>query len=789
MRSAIETGADNSDGTARSGTGTNGVITRSDLRAIAALASRLRGSWSLTHTAMVISVSGWSLLWVQALYGPPVIPQMLAAAGFFFGLGLAGFDQRRIRRADSGQLFSLKVLLMLNSRPIAISGLLLATLVLVAAAPVPRPAARQNSATNPLPNTNVIAPAPNTAPNPAAARQAPAPRNNAASTSAPAEPANLNANAAEDGQWLMPAKNYASTRYSGLNQITAANANQLKVAWTFTMGSDHGQEAAPIVVNGTMYIVGPYPNTVFALDATTGELKWKYQPNTDPSSQGVACCDVVNRGMVYDNGKVFFNTLDNHTVALDARTGNEVWVTRLGDISRGQTLTMAPLAVKGKILVGNSGGEMGVRGWLTALDEATGKIAWRGYSTGPDSDVLIGSDFRAFYAKERGQNLGVTSWPAGKWQIGGGPVWGWISYDPALNLIYYGSGNPGPWNSNQRPGDNLWTSTIFARDVDTGAVKWAHQLNPHDLWDHDEINEQILLNLPIRGQMRPVLIHIGRDGYMWVMDRRTGEVLSADPYETITAYTGIDMRTGQPIPNTALTPIAGKNITNVCPASPGGKDWQPSAYSPRTGLIYVPHQHICMDYKTAQVGYIAGTPYVGAVVDMYAGPGGYRGEYMAWDPVNRRKAWTITEKFPVWSGTLVTAGDVAFYGTLDRWFKAIDARNGKVLWQFRAGSGFVGQPVTYRGIDGNQYVAILSGVGGWPGAVANSEIDPRVRNGALGFNGATQDLPGVTAGGGELLVFSLAGPPTAPPPVIPPAPRASAPAPTRAASAAPARTR
>jgi glucose dehydrogenase len=270
------------------------------------------------------------------------------------------------------------------------------------------------------------------------------------------------------------------------------------------------------------------------------------------------------------------------------------------------------------------------------------------------------------------------------------------------------------------------------------------------------------------------------------MDRRTGEVISADPFDTITAYTGIDMRNGQPIPNTALTPVGGKNITNVCPASPGAKDWQPSAYSPRTGWIYVPHQHICMDFKATEVGFIAGTPFVGAVVDMYAGPGGYRGEYMAWDPVNRRKAWAITEKFPVWSGTVVTAGDVAFYGTLDRWFKAIDARNGKVLWQFRAGSGFVGQPVTYRGSDGNQYVAILSGVGGWPGAVANSEIDPRVRNGALGFNGATQDLPTVTAGGGELLVFSLAGANTAPPPPISTAPRASVAPPTRAASAMPA---
>jgi PQQ-dependent dehydrogenase (methanol/ethanol family) len=566
--------------------------------------------------------------------------------------------------------------------------------------------------------------------------------------------ANLVSLSTDDAQWIMPAKNYASTRYSGLNQITAANVSQLRVAWTFSLGSDHGQEAAPLMVDGILYVVGPYPNPVFALDAVTGDLKWKYTPNTDPSSQGVACCDVINRGAAYDNGKIFFNTLDNHTVALDAKTGKELWATKLGDISRGQTLTMAPLVVKGKVLVGNSGGELGVRGWLTAVDETNGKTVWRAYSTGPDKDVLIGSDFKPFYKSHAGPDLGVASWPPGRWQNGGGPVWGWISYDPALNLIYYGTGNPGPWNSNQRPGDNLWTSTIFARDPDTGAAKWAYQANPHDLWDYDEVNENILADISAGGRMRKVLIHPGRNGYMYVMDRATGEVLSADPYETLTAYKGVDLKTGRAQPNLDLTPALGKNIMNVCPASPGAKDWQPAAYSPHTGLLYVPHQHLCMDFRTAEVGYIAGTPYVGATVDMYAGP---RGEFMAWDPVQRRKIWTITEKFPVWSGALVTAGDVAFYGTLDRWFKAVDAKTGKLLWQFHAGSGFVGQPVTYRGSDGNQYVAILAGIGGWPGAIANSEIDPRVRNGAGGFNGATQDLPAYTAGGGELLVFSLGG--------------------------------
>ncbi|HEY4116033.1 MAG TPA: PQQ-dependent dehydrogenase, methanol/ethanol family [Rhizomicrobium sp.] len=560
-------------------------------------------------------------------------------------------------------------------------------------------------------------------------------------------------------QWVMPAKNYANTRFSMLNQINAGNANQLKVAWAFSLGDAHGQEAVPLVVNGILYVVGPYPNNLFALDATTGDLKWEYKPNTDPSSQGEACCDVVNRGEAYDNGKIFYNTLDDHTVAVDAKTGQEVWATKLGDISKGMTLTMAPIVAKGKVLVGNSGGEMGVRGWVTALDENTGKIVWRAYSTGPDRDVLIGPKFHPYYSWLKGKDLGVKTWPPDRWKIGGGPVWGWISYDPKLNLIYYGTGNPGPWNSNQRPGDNLWTTTIFARDADTGEAVWADPLNPHDLWDYDEINENVLTDLNVGGKMRHVLIHPGRNGYMYVIDRTNGQILSADQYGYVTSTTGVDLKTGRPHEVQALTPVLGKDVQGVCPASPGVKDWQPTAYSPQTHLLYIPHQNLCMDYKTAEVGYIAGTPYVGAVVDMYAGPGGYRGEYAAWDPVKRKKVWAIKEKFPVWSGTLVTAGNVAVYGTMDRWFKVVDARSGKPLWQFHADSGFIGQPITYQGSDGNQYIAIMSGVGGWAGAIANAEIDPRVRAGALGYNGATQDLPTVTAGGSSLLVFSLGKPP------------------------------
>ncbi len=563
----------------------------------------------------------------------------------------------------------------------------------------------------------------------------------------------------DDRQWPMAAKNYANTRFSTLDQINASNVAQLRLAWTFSVGAPRGQEAAPLAVDGTIFVVAPYagvhPNQVFALDAATGDLKWSYAPKPDLAAQGVACCDVVTRGIAYDNGKIFLATLDDYTVAIDANSGKELWHAKLGDINTGETITMAPIVVHGKVLVGNSGGEMGVRGWVTALDENNGSIVWRAYSTGPDSEVLIGDDFKPYYDALKGKDLGVKTWPPDKWKIGGGSVWGWISYDPELNLIYYGTSNPSTWNHEQRPGDNLWTSAIFARDPDTGHAKWAYAMGPHDLWDYDEINENVLVDLTINNQTRKVLIHPGRNGFMYVIDRATGEVISADAYDTVNSIKSIDLKTGRPVLNDALTPSVGKTIEGVCPASPGVKDWQPVAWSPRTNLLYVPHQHICMNFQTSETGYIAGTPYVGATVDMYAGPGGYRGEFMAWDPVKRQKVWSIKENFPVWSGALATAGDVVFYGTMDRWFKAVDAKTGKELWKFHADSGFIGQPTTFVGKDGMQYVAILSGVGGWPGVVANAKIDPRVRNGALGFTGAMQDLPTVTAAGNTLLVFSL----------------------------------
>lgn len=560
----------------------------------------------------------------------------------------------------------------------------------------------------------------------------------------------------EDGQWPMPAKNFASTRFSGLEEINISNAANLRVAWTFSTGIDRGQEAAPIVVGDTMYVVTPYPNTLYALDLkNSGAVKWKYEPKPELASQGVACCDVVNRGAAFANGRVFINTLDGQTCAVDAATGKEIWKTKLGNINIGESITMAPLVVKDKVLVGNSGGEFGVRGWLAALDANSGSTVWKAWSTGPDQDVLIGANFKPFYESDRGTDLGVHSWPPDQWKLGGGNAWGWVSYDPESNLIIYGTGNPGVWNSEIRPGDNKWTCGIFARNADTGEAVWFYQATPHDLFDHDEVNENVLVDLAIDGTPRKVLLHPGRNGYMYVIDRANGQVLSATPFVYNTGTKGVDLQTGRLIPNEEKKPATGKVVRDICPASPGGKDWQPSAWSPKTGLLYLPHQNLCMDWEGLEANYIAGTPYVGANVKFYAGPGGNRGFLTAWDPINKAPAWQIKESFPVWSGALATAGDVVFYGTMEGWFKAVNARTGELLWQFKTGSGIIGQPVTFRGPDGKQYVAILSGIGGWPGAIVSGDLDTRDATAAGGWGRVLEDLPSATTKGGTLYVFAL----------------------------------
>ena len=562
----------------------------------------------------------------------------------------------------------------------------------------------------------------------------------------------------EDGNWTMPARDYASTRYSGLDQINTGNVKDLAVAFTFSTGTLKGQESAVLAVDGILYFVTSFPNYLVAIDLSRpgGELKWKFDPKPDASAQGVACCQPVNRGPVYADGTVYYNTIDTHTYAIDADSGALKWKAKVGDFTGGESMTMAPLVVKDKVLVGNSGAEFGARGWLVALNTRDGSEAWRAFSTGPDREVLIdAAEFNPFYPQYRGKDLGVREWPPGHWKIGGGTVWGWLSYDPELDLVFHGTSNPSPWNHEKRPGENFWTEGIFARRPDTGKARWFYQWSPHGLWDHSGVNENVMLDVSWQGKPRKVLVHPDRNGYMYVLDRTSGELLAADPFVHVTASSGVDLKTGRLQTRPEMIPQTGKVTRNVCPNSPGAKDWPPSAFSKQTGLLYVPHNNLCMDWEPTDVSYIRGTAYIGANPRFFPGPGGNAGEFMAWDPVARKKVWTIAERWPAWSGAVATAGGLVFYGNLEGWFKAVDARSGAVLWQFKTASGIVGQPTTFTGPDGRQYVAILSGIGGWAGGLVSSDLDPRDPTAAKGFGNMSAELKKQATAAGMLYVFAL----------------------------------
>jgi len=515
----------------------------------------------------------------------------------------------------------------------------------------------------------------------------------------------------DDGQWTMPGRDYAATRFSGLAQIDRTNAARLKAVWSFSTGVLGGHEGQPLVVGSTMYVVTPFPNVLYAFDLTREgyPLKWKYRPDVNPTSQGIACCDAINRGAVYADGKIVYNLLDGHTVAVDAATGKELWKTQIADMGQGETTPMAPFIARDRVLVGPSGGEFGIYGWVKALDLASGKILWTAHNMGPDSLMIAR---RGTFTG--GANLGVSTWSGDSWRRGGAPVWGWISYDPQLDLIYLGTGNPGPYNTEQRPGENKWTNSVLARRPSDGALVWAYQFTPHDSWDFDANAEMILADLVVGGRMRKVLVTFNKNGFAYTLDRATGELLVAEPFAHVTWAKGIDKRTGLPILDTTkVTGASRGNVTGICPSLEGGKSpASPSAFSPRTGLFYTATNNLCMNFEAAPVTRIPATPFIGATTPYVAGPGGYMGAFIAWDAARGRKVWEVKEQFPVWSGTVVTAGDIAFYGTLDGWFKAVDIRSGKVVWKFKVGSGVVGAPITFRGPDGKQYVAVYAGIGG-----------------------------------------------------------------------------
>jgi PQQ-dependent dehydrogenase (methanol/ethanol family) len=562
--------------------------------------------------------------------------------------------------------------------------------------------------------------------------------------------------------WVQPAGDYANTRYSKLNQINASNVGKLQVAWTFSTGVLRGHEGGPLVIGNMMYVHTPFPNKVYALDLSQdNKIVWKYEPKQDPNVIPVMCCDTVNRGVAYGDGKIILHQADTTLVALDAKTGKVEWTTKNGDPAKGETGTSSPLVVKDKVLIGISGGEFGVHCHVTAYDLKSGKQVWRAYSEGPDDIIKVDPVKTTELGKPVGKDSSLKTWQGDQWKIGGGCTWGWLSYDPGLNLVYYGSGNPSTWNPKQRPGDNKWSMTIFARNADDGMAKWVYQMTPHDEWDYDGVNEMILTDQPFNGQPRKLLTHFDRNGLAYTMDRESGELLVAEKYDPkVNWTTGVDMNKNSPtygrpkVVDQYSTDKAGEdvNVKGICPAALGTKDQQPAAYSPDTQLFYVPTNHVCMDYEPFKVSYTAGQPYVGATLSMYPPQGeSHMGNFIAWD--NKGKiVWSNKEPFSVWSGALATAGGVVFYGTLEGYLKAVDAKTGKELYKFKTPSGIIGNVNTYEQ-GGRQYVAVLSGVGGWAGiGLAAGLTEPTEGLGAVGGYAA---LANYTALGGTLTVFAL----------------------------------
>jgi len=568
----------------------------------------------------------------------------------------------------------------------------------------------------------------------------------------------LTAKMSDSKNWAIQTGDYANHRYSKLSQINASNVKDLQVAWTFSTGVLRGHEGSPLVIGDTMYVHTPFPNNVYALDLNNdGAIKWRYEPKQNPDTIPVMCCDTVNRGLAYADGKIILHQADTTVVALNAESGDVVWSVKNGDPARGETNTATVLPVKDRVIVGISGGEFGVRGHITAYSLKDGSLLWRGYSMGPDSDTLIDPEKTTHLGKPVGKDSGTNTWQGDQWKIGGGATWGWYSYDPETNLVYYGTSNPSTWNPVQRPGDNRWSMTIFARDADTGIAKWVYQMTPHDEWDYDGINEMILTDLEIDGKMRKTLVHFDRNGFGYTLDRVTGELLVAEKYDPVVNWAShIDKKTGRPVVQAQYSTEHGGedvNTTNICPAALGTKDQQPASFSPDTKLFYVPTNHVCMDYEPFRVSYTAGQPYVGATLSMYPPKGeDHMGNFIAWDATKGKIVWSNKERFSVWSGALSTAGGVVFYGTLEGYLKAVDAKTGEELYKFKTPSGIIGNVMTYEH-GGKQYVGILSGIGGWAGiGLAAGLTDPQAGLGAVGGYSA---LHNYTRLGGQLTVFAL----------------------------------
>ena len=529
--------------------------------------------------------------------------------------------------------------------------------------------------------------------------------------------------------WPVYGGDSGNTRFSKSTQINASNVHKLKVDWVLQLGSLRSQESTPILVGDTLYVTSSFgPKNLFAVNAKTGAVKWRYSPEMPKGIDQFACCDVNNRGVAYADGKIFVGRLDANVVALDAATGKELWKTAVVDYTQGSVITSPPTLVKNLVITGYAGGEYGARGSLVALDQTTGKEVWRTYTVPGTGEK------------------GSETWKGDSGKFGGGAAWFIGSYDPKLNLVYYGTSNPSPWSASVRGNDtsevgqytNLYTASVLALNADTGKITWHYQFTPHDAWDYDGVNELVFADLPVEGKKTPVLMQANRNGFFYVLERANGKLVSAKPFiEGVNWATGIDLKTGTPIETAGNVkrPGMGRKAANICPNLIGGKNWMPMSYDEQTGLVYIPTMNLCMDLEGIQADYKRGAFYLGVNFDLgKVGPGGHMGGLKAWNPVTQKEAWFNKDELPYSGGTMSTAGGVVFQGDIKGWFKAVDAKTGKLLWKFNAGSGITAAPMTYT-LDGKQYVAVVSGrtlsIPAFFGAIGEKMVDASPEGGAL----------------------------------------------------------
>jgi PQQ-dependent dehydrogenase (methanol/ethanol family) len=503
-----------------------------------------------------------------------------------------------------------------------------------------------------------------------------------------------------DKGWTVYGGDAANTRYSALAQINAGNVDKLKVAWVVQLGSLEAQESTPLVVGDTLYVTtSSGPKYVYAINAKDGTPKWKYAPEIPADVQQTTCCGLDNRGVAHDRGKLFLGRLDGYLVALDAKTGKELWKTQVIDYHEGAAITSPPTIAKNLVVTGHAGGEYGIRGSISAYDQETGKLVWRTYTVPAAGEP------------------GADTWKGDSYKYGGGAAWLVGSYDPQLNLVYFGSSNAAPWGASERGPDssdygkftNLYTASTLALDADTGKIVWHYQTTPYDTWDYDGVNELVLADIEIDGKQTPVALKADRNGFFYVLNRRTGALISAQPFVTVNWANKIDLETGRPVEVPDKRPRLEVWARDICPNLFGGKNWQPMAFNPQTGLVYIPTFNLCMDLIGKKQEYKKGVFYLAEEFNLdKPGPGGFMSEMLAWDPVKQKAVWGSKEELPFMGGALTTAGGLVFHGNIQGWFKALDAKNGKELWKFNAGSGISQGAITYD-LDGKQYVAVVSG--------------------------------------------------------------------------------